>query len=474
MKRVLCLVSALFVLAFAASQGAMAKSSAFQDDQKRLALVIGVSAYESVPALPNPKNDAEAVAAAFGRLDFEVIKTVDPSRDDLEATLAKFRSSLEGADIAVLYYAGHSIQVDGKNYIIPVDARFEEPEDFGRYLFAVEELTKLMDEKAAVRIAILDACRDNPFLVSAQEIAKTSDTKRSINAGLANISGPETIETEAQDEVYGSVIAYAASSGRTASDGEGEHSPYTRAFLEHVEKPGLEIGQMFRNIASSVIKETDNTQHPEYLVRLTNEVYFRVPEPSECDFLAAAPFNSIGVTGVDFERIDADKAIPACEAALKDDPKHPRLLYNLGRALDAKGRFEEAVKLYRQSSDLGYPAATSSLGVMYVNGQGIDQDFAEGVALLKKAKALGSRTARISLAAADFSVLFEAPETTALQERLKKEGLYKGPLDGDYGAKTQAALRSYQSLMSLRKNGATLETLDSLGLVDIIPHYELN
>lgn len=451
-----------------------ATQAAFQDDQKRVALVIGVGTYQQVPPLANPGNDAAEVASALGRLGFDVHLHIDPVRTDFEAILRSFRAALIGADIGLFYYAGHSIQVDGKNYIIPTDARLDGPPGFEDFLIDIEEIDALMKQRSDVRITILDACRDNPFIGDDQALHGSDGQTRSIGRGLAPIADPDTIAEQTGTDAYGSVIAYAAAPGRTASDGDGKHSPYTAALLENLEKPGLEIGRMFRNIAASVIRKTSRAQLPEYLVRLTDEVYFRHPEPSQCDFLAAAPFNPIGVTGIDFERIDTARAIPACEAAVAEDPDHPRHLYNLGRALDSAGDYKTAVAYYRESADRGYAAAISSLGVMHVNGQGTEQDFDTGVDLLNKARSLGSRTARISLSSSDFSVLFEAQEFRALQAALKGTGHYSGPVDGIDGPGTRAALYDYQTASDLATNGVTLETLDRLELLGILPNYELN
>ena len=453
---------------------ARTQQSVFQTDQKRVALVIGIGGYQNVPALANPSNDATGVAAALGRLGFEVHAHVDPSRIEFEAILSKFRRALVGADIALLYYAGHSIQLDGENYLIPKDAAFTQDTDLDTYLIDTARIGALMEQASDVRITILDACRDNPFLEDAGKLHDTDGNTRSLSRGLAPIAPPPSLEEHSGSGAYGSVIAYSAAPGQTASDGTGKHSPYTAALLRHIEEPDLEIGRLFRNVAASVIEETREEQQPEYLVRLTDEVYFRDPEPSQCDHLAVAPYNSIGMTGVDFERIDTARAIPACEAAVADDPEHKRHLYNLGRAYDAAGKFKKAVSYYRQSAERGYPAAKSSLGVMHVNGQGTDQDFVAGVALLNEARALGSRPARISLTATDFSVLFEKPEFAALQEALEALGHYTSTVDGIDGPGTRAALTAYQSANDLSTNGVTLETLDALGLLGIIPNYELN
>ena len=146
-----------------------------------------------------------------------------------------------------------------------------------------------------------------------------------------------------------------------------------------------------------------------------------------------------------------------------------------------KGRGELALALgdsvkfaWEGNADLGFVAAISSLGVMNMNGQGTPQNFVKGAELLKKARALGSRSARISMVSADFSVLFEAPEFKAVQQKLNDEGFEVGQPDGNFGPQSKKALQAYQQANKLQPNGITLETLDSLGLVDIIPPYDLN
>ncbi|MEC9344134.1 MAG: caspase family protein, partial [Pseudomonadota bacterium] len=203
-------VVVMFMLAFAS----IATASVFQDGGKRVALVIGVSTYDNVVALPNPVNDAEAVAAALGRLGFEVHFHIDPYRSDFTGILGRFGAALEDADIAILYYAGHSIQIDGVNYLAPRDTRLEKAGDVDEFLLDIGILTGLMDRKAGVRITILDACRDNPFLETAKQSEELSG--RGLNPGLAHISGPEVLSEGSGSDVYGSIIAYAAASGRTA------------------------------------------------------------------------------------------------------------------------------------------------------------------------------------------------------------------------------------------------------------------
>ena len=445
-------------------------------NQKRVALVIGVSKYKYVDALANPQNDARLVSAALTRLKFDVIKLTDPTLNDLKTAQLDFLDKLIDADVAVLYYAGHSIQIGGANYIIPIDAKIDSLDVFLRSTFEVAKVVKRMDRLAKTKIIVLDACRDNPFLDRLRILLKTAGDKRHVTRGLAPISSNTGLNPQVREEfsTYGTIIAYAAAPGRTAADGMTSNSPYTTAFLKRVETPGLEVGRMFREVASDVIKTTHGQQKPEYLVRLTNEFYFLRPQPDECDYQAVAPLNQVGLPGIDFDKIKPKKAIASCRKALKKDPDHPRFLHNIGRAYDAATKYKLAVKYYRRSADLDFVPAINNLGVMYINGHGIKQNFHEGIRLQNMARARGNKYARVTLQETDFTTLFKRAEFAAVQKRLAQLGFNPGQPDGLFGEGSKNALIAYQKQNRLATNGMTLETLDHLKLIDIIPHYTLN
>lgn len=473
MIRVILAAMACLTLFAAPSAG---ETNAFQDAGKRVALVIGVSAYEHAQALRNPANDARMVAEALTRLDFDVLHVIDPTRSGLVEAREQFLQRLVGADIAFLYYAGHAIQVDGINYLVPEDAVLGSAAALQNELVSLTTFVNAMDKEAKTKIVVLDACRDNPFEARLGEALTHGDGERKLGRGLAPVRETTPLKKpEAEGfNTYGSIIAFAAAPGTTAADGDGDNSPYTAALAVELARPGTEVGQMFRVAAANVVRETQGRQRPEYLVRLTDEVYLSRPQPSDCDYFAVAPYNQVGIPGVEFDAIRPAKAIPACHEALAASPDHPRLLHNLGRALDAAADYEEAVDYYRRSADLGYVPAISTLGVMNINGQGTPQNFAEGVRLLKKAADLGYRLAKVGLRNQDFTSLFGQKEFKALQSALKREGYYRGAVDGDFGSGSKAALARYQEAKELSPNGGTLETLDSLGLIAVIPGYDLN
>jgi hypothetical protein len=231
--------------------------------EKRVALVIGNSAYAHVPALPNPKNDAKGLAIALNRLGFsEVIERVDLTQAQLLAELRAFGATATGADWAVIFYAGHGMQVDGQNYLIPVDARLARASDIEEEAVPLERALSKVREAKKLRLVILDACRDNPF---AARMAQAS-RKRSLGRGLARIE-PDS----------GELIAFAARDGQQADDGPEGHSPFTAGLLAHIEQPGIEVNLLFRKVRGAVMASTNNSQEPFIYGSLPEEQFFFSP-----------------------------------------------------------------------------------------------------------------------------------------------------------------------------------------------------
>jgi uncharacterized caspase-like protein len=210
---------------------------------QRVALVIGNSAYQNVPKLPNPVNDARAVTALFKRAGFDVVESrPDLGISNLKRALRDFTDLAAQADVAVVYYAGHGIEVDGNNYLVPVDAVLERDVDVEDETVSVDRVLKALDPAKRLRLVILDACRDNPF---ARTMKRTTAT-RSTGAGLAKME-PLTSDT---------LIAFAARAGSTAMDGDGKNSPFTSALLKHLATPGLDVRLALGRVRDDVMKAT--------------------------------------------------------------------------------------------------------------------------------------------------------------------------------------------------------------------------
>ncbi|MGY3495013.1 putative caspase-like protein [Bradyrhizobium sp. USDA 4502] len=217
---------------------------------KRVALVIGNSGYQNAPRLSNPMNDAIAVAAMFEAANFDSVESkFDLSATNLRKALREFSDRTRGADVAVVYFGGHGIELDGTNYLVPVDAALETDGDaldetvsLDRVLFAVEPAKQL-------RLIILDACRVNPFV---DRMRRSTAVSRTTSRGLARVE-PTTANT---------LIAFAAKAGSTASDGNSKNSPFVKALIEYLPRPGLDIRRALGFVRDDVLKSTGNKQEP--------------------------------------------------------------------------------------------------------------------------------------------------------------------------------------------------------------------
>lgn len=236
------------------------------DGEVRIALVIGNSTYASVAALPNPKRDAAALAAALKSVGFTTVTLkFDQSREQLMDTLKDFAAAAERADWAVVYYAGHGIEAGGNNYLIPVNAKLAAERDVKFETVALEQVLQAVDGARKLRLVILDACRDNPFVKKMTRTATRSLT--TIGQGLANIE-PEGA----------TLVAYAAKHGQLAMDGDGENSPFVASLVKNLPTPGLEINLLFRKVRDEVLAATGRQQEPFTYGSLPSEpFYFRKP-----------------------------------------------------------------------------------------------------------------------------------------------------------------------------------------------------
>jgi len=220
--------------------------------EQRIALVIGNSAYGSGP-LKNPVNDAADMAAALQKLGFKVVLKRNANLETMEEAIADFGNKLKRGGVGLFYYAGHGVQMNGINYLIPVNAKINKESDVRyRAIDAGQILDEMANANNGMNIVVLDACRDNPF----------GKSFRSASRGLAIVSNSPS----------GSFISYSTSPGYVARDGEGRNSPYTRALLDNMVKPGLTLNKVFMNVRSKVKKETG--QIPWELSSLEGDFYF--------------------------------------------------------------------------------------------------------------------------------------------------------------------------------------------------------
>lgn len=231
---------------------------------RRVALVIGEGRYEQAPFLPNPPRDAQALADAFRHLGFtKVIELYDAPRAELEQAVREFAVRAADADWAVVFYAGHGIQVDGRNFLIPKDARIGPGADVEKQTVSLDEVMAAAARARTLGLVILNSCRNNPFLNHLREGAKG---KHALGDGLASV-----------EPAQGELVAFATRDGQTAEDGDDEpHSPFTAALLKHIDASGLELRVLFGKVHDTVFAATAKGQEPfVYGSGPGEELYFK-------------------------------------------------------------------------------------------------------------------------------------------------------------------------------------------------------
>lgn len=414
----------------------------------RIALVIGNANYEHTKTLPNPLNDANDVAALMGQLDFTVTRVLDGDFGKLRAAIRSFNAQADSAKIALIYYAGHGMELGGENWLIPTDAQLKTDLDIANEAISLSALQQSVSRASELGLVILDSCRDNPFV-------KMSRTKltRSVDRGLARI-----------EPVANVLVAYAAKDGTTATDGDGRNSPYTAALLRHLATPGLDVGFVFRKVRDDVMRMTGKRQQPFVYGSLSrNAIYLASPQPvaatvttqpappppaavakaedsvwetirassdtklfenflaqfpnshhaaeargrleaarsgSECDRLTAQVLRGISASGGDAGPIkrESQSAKSACESAIARSPDVVRYALQGARAAEAAGDYAGARRLYEKAAELGSGLAMVSLGVLYEAGRGGATNYAKARQKYQLAFALGEARAATRMA----------------------------------------------------------------------------
>jgi len=247
-----------FFLALLALSLSLASASAADT---RVALVIGNGAYVSTAQLPNPSHDAEDVAASLGRSGFEVLRGIDLRQADMQDLTIRFARAAAKADVALFYYSGHAMQYNGVNYLMPVDAVLTDEADLKRFV-RVDDIVNDLQQAKNLRILVLDSCRDNPL---ADTLKRSATRGASVGRGLSKVEAPR-----------GTIVSFSTQSGQVAADGSGRNSPYTTAFLKHIEEP-QEIGDVFRDISSDVYDSSGKTQLPELSLSIIGKFYLNGP-----------------------------------------------------------------------------------------------------------------------------------------------------------------------------------------------------
>jgi uncharacterized protein len=387
----------------------------------RLALVLGNSNYAAAPPLENPSNDAADLAQALRRVGFEVIEQRNATREAMAKAIRDFSERLRAADIALFFYAGHGLQMNGENYLVPVDAKIESPADVRFDTISLGDIQQEMEATGRTSIIILDACRNNPFAEKLSRGGRAVATR-----GLSRLDATGA----------GSLIVYSTQPDAVALDGADRNSPFTAALLRNIETPGLEVRQMLSRVRRDVLQATDRRQTPWDSSSLVGDVYLAgspsvaasanaqpavaneaqarvAQQPSvappatppsaaavsdvakECDRLTAPGQNGdpthLGV------KVDWRQAVVACEAALKAQPGEVHLDFALGKAYFFSKNYVEAARHLKIAADAGTPDALNALGYCFDKGLGVVKNGQKAVELYTQSAAAGSGVGMESL-----------------------------------------------------------------------------
>jgi uncharacterized caspase-like protein len=271
--------------------------------ERRLALVIGNGAYGSAP-LRNPANDARSVAQALSGLGFEVVHQENLGLRAMARSIRDFGNKLkQNGGIGLFYYAGHGMQVKGRNYLIPVDADIQSEDEIAFNAVDANLVLEKMDAaNNGLNVVILDACRNNPFARSFRSAAQ----------GLAQMDAPS-----------GTLIAFATAPGSVASDGEGSNGVYTKYLIEHMSVPGVPVEQLFKRVRIGVTRETRDRQVPWESSSLKGDFYFKPPQVAAATPAqrATSEVSADAIELAFWESIKASHAVSDFEAYLEQDPK---------------------------------------------------------------------------------------------------------------------------------------------------------
>lgn len=471
----------------------------------RVALVIGIADYQGIGALKNTVNDAKTISDTLEEIGFDVTTLLNATSAQMRSALDDFAFHSETADLALIYYAGHGVEVQGENFLLPVDADVQSNLDIQRQSISLKELLTAVEYARKMRIVILDSCRNNPFK-DAINFTQSSTTE-SATENAARGSGGLALPTPDR----GTLVSFAAKDGNVALDGEGENSPFATALAQKLKEPNLEISLMFRQVRDQVLKATFNRQ-----------------EPHTYGSLSGVPFYLAG-SNENAQAELADRTVawsslrPEQEAQLAKlaEGGDTRSMLGLGyMSLNpAEGRFDpqEAVELFTRAADAGSPEAQFELAKLYEKGLGVardealalnyyrlaaDQEFADAIndlgfltyqgglgltkdpqaalALFERAADLRHPQAMFNFAAliddgliaskgpqdaanylysalrsgsedvfkilSDRPNMFSGETRKALQKRLREYKFYEGAIDGDFGPGTQQSIRKAYGL----------------------------
>lgn len=417
--------------------------------EKRVALVIGNAAYEHVPALLNPRIDAQAISARLEELGFDVVTGFDLKQQDFARIFGEFKRKLEHAGVALFFYAGHGLQVNGRNYMAAVDARLDDEVSLSFEAVEIGTILGLMERRRRTSLVFLDACRDNPLT---RNLGRSMGTRSSaIGQGLARV-----------ESGAGTLIAFATQPGNVALDGDHSHSPFSQGLIKHMATPGLDIALMMRRVRQDVIDATGGRQIPWHHSSLTASFSFskKPHQASGPEALTGAGANAPDALAVELAFWQAAKDTGTREAYEAYKSKYP------------DGNFAPLAEIKLEEFAGADPnrnaARTASEAEGAEPGAGAAQGGLTDVYSRFRAAAVAVASSAASPREVSDGAEKNSPSSLilAIQQELERHGCKPGKADGRWGRRTRYAMRKFNRYSKLRLNtrkpaGASLPALRS-------------
>lgn len=410
--------------------------------EKRVALVIGNAAYEHVPRLQNPSNDAADMAGKLRSLGFDVIEGIDLGKRDMEKRIRSFAEALSGADVGLFYYAGHGLQVDQRNFLAPVDAELKTESDLDFEAVQLDLVLKQMVRNARTSIVFLDACRDNPLAANLAQSSRSLD----IGRGLARVEAAASM-----------MVVYSTEPGKVALDGTGRNSPFTAALLHHIDAEGASISDVMIDVRNEVLEETGGKQRPFESASLTGRFFFKPAAPKIVEDTSSKTSVDIAALRQEIARLQTDQG-----AQLKSQQEQLQLLQ---QRLADKTKAEQGGQA---EAAIPSPAPSRVVAVEPTGSSAEPQAAAAAPSPETAPQAAPPAPEDTKLAAAESTEVENKPgevtkpgepplpEGVQRQElaqdmlsELKKLDCYSGKLNGDWGARSQLALERFNRLSAL-------------------------
>ena len=418
------------VLVLAVLVGALLARPALAE--RRVALVIGNAAYQTAAPLKNPANDAADISAALQRLGFEVVAGNDLDAQSMRRTVKRFADVLPGADVALFFYAGHAVQVNGKNYLAPVDADLQKESDLDFETVSLDLVRRQMEREATTQLVFLDACRDNPL------------TRRFISAARSTRAGAGLARLETAAE--GTFIAFATQPDNVALEGAERNSPFIAALLRNIDRPGVEISALMTDVRRDVYEATDRQQLPWTNSSLLGSFYFNPPEPALAqpgpDTDRSSTLERLEREAQAYEAIRQSTDLAVLAAFLQE---HPSGIY-------APLVRQTIVRLVNGDDAAGKPEPLASRGApAAIDGPAADSAAAADAVRAEPAPAeTGPRRSAVR----------------SIQQELARAGCNPGPADGLWGRNSRRALDAFADhagldLPSLEPDAGLLDRLQA-------------